>query len=90
MLFALAIGGKRQREKYFKGLEIRTRDVLRAGELLLDRGWGRTFIPDEDDTPFIPVQGDRGPTLIFNLPRPPAEMQGRETVIDAVRVETTR
>lgn len=80
MLFALAIGTDAQRDKYFKGMEIRVRDVMRAGEILLDRGWGRPFVP-EDDIPFVPQAGSAGPVLEFRIPRPAKELEGRTVVV---------
>jgi hypothetical protein len=83
-LFAVAFGTPDQVEKVFhdKHLDITMKDRLRAIELLLDRGWGKPFVP-EDDTPFIQTSG-AGPTLVFNIPRPARELEGQNTVVDAL------
>lgn len=78
-LYVIAFGTADQREKFFKEpVEVTAKERLRAMELLADRGWGRPYVP-EDDTPFMPTTG-AGPTLVFNIPRPPKELEGRTTV----------
>lgn len=80
------------RRDYWRGLAKR----INAGEapqqecLIIQLRYGRPKPVDEDDLPFTPAApGATGPQLIFNIPRPPAEMTGRVTVVGAVRVETT-
>lgn len=56
--------------------------------LLIQLRYGRPRPADEDDLPFAPGgSGDAGPQIIFNLPRPPAELEGRCTVVGAVRMD---
>lgn len=40
----------------------------------------------EDEMPIV-QPGDSGPQIIFNLPRPSAEMTGRVTVVGAISME---
>lgn len=79
----IAFGTAKQRRRFFgEAVKVTAHERLRAMELLSNRGWGTPHVL-EDDLPFVPT-GTGGPHLIFNIPRPPKELEGQKVVVDAL------
>ena len=73
-LIAIGFGTATERQHVFgEPVNPRVRDRLDAIGQLLDRGFGRTIAESDRDSP-------EPPRIIFNIPRPPDELEGKTVV----------